>query len=96
MVTPTQNQLHRPILEILSEAGHPMDRSDLASAAAKHLSLNEADLSERTSSGNQTKFANRLGWATTCLNKANVLESPSRGRYAILPAGHELLARVTG
>lgn len=73
-----------------------MSRSALASATAEHLSLTEADLTERTQSGSQTKFTNRLGWATTWLNRANVLESPSRGRYAILPAGRVLMTGETG
>ena len=96
MATPSQSQLHRPILEILSNAAGPMRRSELASAVAGHLGLSEADLAERTRAGGQTKFANRMSWATMRLNRAGALEYHTRGSCAILPAGRQLLEREAG
>lgn len=96
MTTPTQTQLHRPILETLDNAAGPMRRSELASAVAAHLDLSEADLAERTRAGGQTKFANRMSWATMRLNRAGALKYHARGNYAILPAGRALLERHTG
>ena len=57
------------------------------------LGLTEDDLKEMLPSGLQRTFVNRIGWATTYMKKANLLESTRRGYYRITPRGQELLRK---
>lgn len=59
-------------------------------AARMHLS--EEDRLEMLPSGRQRKFDNRVAWARTYLDRAGLVETPSRGRYRITEAGRQALA----
>ena len=54
---------------------------------AEDMKMTPADLAELLPSGKQTTFGNRVNWARTYLNKAGLIETPSRGRYRITAAG---------
>lgn len=43
-------------------------------------------------SGKQSKFDNRVAWARTYLDKAGLVETPSRGKYRITDDGKKALA----
>lgn len=58
-------------------------------AELKHMS--DEDLSEMLPSQKQTTYANRVMWARTYLNKAGLIETPTRGHYRITEKGLEAL-----
>lgn len=58
---------------------------------AKKMKISETDLSELVPSGKQSRFNNRMNWARTYLDKAGLIETPSRGKYRITEAGNKAL-----
>ena len=59
---------------------------------AEDMKMTSADLAEMLPSGRQTTFGNRVNWARTYLNKAGLIETPSRGRYRITDEGKSALS----
>lgn len=57
------------------------------------FNLTHEDISEVLESGKQTRFANRVQWSKTYLQKANLLCSVSRGVAAITESGKEFLKK---
>jgi len=90
VAVPDFQSLMRPLLEILSDDGDHSIRS-LRQALASHFSLTEADIEERIPSGRVTTFQNRVGWATTYLFRAGLIERPRRAVYRVTKRGHEVL-----
>ena len=64
---------------------------DVRNTIAFRMNLSENDLTEMLPSGTETKFNNRVSWAKTYLNKAGLIETPSRGKYRITAAGKAAL-----
>lgn len=64
---------------------------DVRNAIAKEMSLSDDDLAEMLPSGRQRTFDNRVAWARTYLNKAGLVETPSRGKYRITDEGKKAL-----
>ena len=58
-----------------------------------HFELKDEDLREKLSSGQQTVFASRTGWARTYLKKACLIEPTSKGVYRITDRGLEVLRK---
>lgn len=54
---------------------------------ARNMNLTDEDRSQLLPSGKQTTFDNRVAWARTYLDKAGLIETPSRGRYKITKEG---------
>ena len=65
---------------------------DVRNSIAHSMQLSDEDLSEMVPSGKQTTFSNRILWARTYLDKAGLIETPSRGHYRITPEGLKALA----
>lgn len=59
---------------------------------AKEMNLSEADRAEMLPSGRQSTFDNRVAWARTYLDRAELIETPARGKYRITEAGKKALA----
>ncbi len=59
---------------------------------ASEMRLSEEDLAEMLPSGKQSTFDNRVAWARTYLDKAGLIETPSRGKYRITDSGRKALA----
>lgn len=59
---------------------------------ASDMQLSEEDRAEMLPSGKQSKFDNRVAWARTYLDKAGLIETPSRGKYRITDEGRTALA----
>ena len=59
---------------------------------AKEMNISDADRLEMLPSGKQTTFDNRVAWARTYLDKAGLIETPTRGKYQITEAGKTALA----
>lgn len=64
---------------------------EVRSAIAIQMNLSEDDLAEMLPSGTETKFNNRVNWARTYLDKAGLIETPSRGKYRITAVGKAAL-----
>lgn len=56
------------------------------------MRLSENDCSEMLPSGKQSTFHNRVAWARTYLDRAGLIETPSRGKYRITDDGRTALA----
>lgn len=66
--------------------------AEVRRAVAADMHLTEADCLEMSASGKQTRLCNRVAWARTYLDKAGLIETPSRGEYRITDEGRRALA----
>jgi len=87
---PAYHILMLPILKLMG-TGNEMSIKQMRDAISKNLCLSEAALVERLENSTQTIFYNRMGWATTYLFKAGLLERPRRANYIISEAGKKVL-----
>ncbi len=90
MPIPTMFNLTLPILEILSD-GESHHSSALADQLVQRFNLTEAEVNERTTSG-QKRFANRISWARMELKNAVLLEYTGPGLSCITKRGRKVLA----
>lgn len=93
MAVPDYQSLMLPLLRF---AGGKKDETSTGEAVdflAKELGLTDDDLREMLPSGIQSTFVNRVGWASTFMKKAGLLESTRRGYYQITSRGQELLKK---
>lgn len=96
MTVPTQQQFHRPILEIVSGAKDDVvPLQEVKDALIDQFSLDDKDLAEKVPSG-QNRFTNRVYWAVSYLRRAGLLESPSRARFQITQPGRKTLETHAG
>lgn len=65
---------------------------DVREILAERMHLSEEDRMEMLPSGRQRTFDNRVAWARTYLDRADLIETPSRGKYRITEAGKRALA----
>ena len=80
-----------PVLESIND-GKEHSLSDIKEYVRKSLDIKDEDINETVKSGTQTKFYNRIQWATTYLKKAGFLTRPSAGVNVITPLGKKALA----
>lgn len=90
MAIPKYYEMHKPFLAFLKD-GQPHTLKELKTLVSKYFALSENDLSELLPSGRQTLFANRIGWASTYLKKAGLIESPTRATFVITNEGKDVL-----
>ena len=64
---------------------------EMRNSIATIMALSDNDLAEMLPSGKQRTFDNRVNWARTYLDKAGLIETPSRGKYRITDAGKRAL-----
>jgi len=81
-----------PLLELHAD-GQEHTVASLRGQLAEYFELSPEERAERLTSGRQTRFANRVGWASTYLVKTGLLERPRRGVTRIRPRGSEILER---
>ena len=93
MAVPDYQSLMMPLLEFVSAKGDETSTGEAVEALAKQLALSEEDLKEMLPSGIQSTFVNRVGWASTYMKKAGLLEPTRRGYYRITERGQELLKK---
>ncbi|KAA0025074.1 restriction endonuclease [Antrihabitans cavernicola] len=79
-----------PILKVLSDGGTWRKR-ELHEAVANHLALTDDQRAEVLSSG-QHRVDNRIGWALSGLNRAELVSKPERATFTITDAGRAHLA----
>jgi len=91
MAVPDYQSLMLPLLQFAAEKGTETSTNEAAEALATELSLSDEDLKEMLPSGIQSTFVNRVGWASTYMKKAGLLEATRRGFYQITDRGRDLL-----
>ena len=91
MAIPKYNELYRLVLLSLQDGGtHSM--KEVRDFIISTLHLTEQDLAETLPSNPKSSvFSGRVGWAKTYLLKAQMIDSPQRGRIFITPSGKALL-----
>jgi restriction system protein len=92
MSIPDLDTVMLPILETLDD-GKAWELRDIGRRLADKFRLSEDEREKPLRSGRQTVFYNRVGWATTYLKQAGLIESPSRGSFQISAEGRKVLAQ---
>ena len=92
MVIPDYQSVMIPLMRYASDR-QVHSFAEACDHLARHFGLGEDALRELLPSGRYPVFRSRVGWATTYLTKAGLLERPSRGRFRITPRGCEALRR---
>ncbi len=80
-----------PLLTFVEKTEGETSTAEAVETIAKQLGLTEDELKEMLPSGIQSTFFNRVGWASTYMKKAGLLEATRRGYYRISERGRELL-----
>ncbi|MDJ0689425.1 MAG: restriction endonuclease [Xenococcaceae cyanobacterium MO_188.B32] len=82
------------MLPLLKFAGDQQEHSlrEATNILADYFKLTEEEKNELLPSGGEERFYNRVGWARTYLKKAELLNYPRRGFFAITPRGIKLLS----
>ena len=93
MAVPDYQSVMLPLLQFAAQKETETSTSEAVEALAKELSLTEDDLKEMLPSGIQSTFFNRVGWASTYMKKAGLLEATRRGFYRITDRGKDLLKK---
>ncbi len=90
MATPDFQSLMLPLLQVAGD-GREHTNDDIHDLLARSFGVSAEDRKEMLPSGRQSKFENRVGWATTHLRKAGLLEGTGRGRFRITARGADVL-----
>ena len=93
MAVPDYQSLMLPLLRFAGEKKGETSTGEAVEVLAKELGLNDEDLKEMLPSGIQSTFFNRVGWASTYMKKAGLLEATRRGYYRITSRGQDLLTK---
>ncbi len=80
----------RPLLSVLDD-GNDHTITSIRSDLASHFGLTQEDIDERIPSGRVTTLQNRVGWASTYLYRAGLIDRPKRAMYRITERGHQVL-----
>ena len=91
MPIPTYEDLMLLVLKLAAD-GQSHSTVEMRMLLATQCHLTEADVQERLESG-QTRFGNRVAWATVYLQKSGLLERTKRGWYRISALGLDTLAQ---
>jgi len=77
------------MLPLLKYAGDVKEHRirDAVEQLAEEFRLSEEERKELLPSGQQTVFKNRVGWASTYLKKAGLLDSGKKGYFSITRRG---------
>ena len=92
MTIPDFQSLMRPVLAALAD-GEVRRSRDVKDAMVEQFELSAEERAQMLPSGRQRTMDNRVGWATTYLSQAGLIERPQRGQLRISPAGREALRR---
>jgi len=86
---PDYQSIMLPLLELTGD-GATYRLRDAVDLLAQRFALSQAELKEMLPSGYAPLFANRVGWASTYLKKAGLLESEKRGTFQISERGRSM------
>ena len=93
MAVPDYQSLMLPLLRFAGEKKDGMSSGEVVEILAKEFGLTDEDIKEMLPSGIMSTFVNRVGWASTYMKKAGLLEATRRGYYRITSRGQELLKK---
>lgn len=93
MAVPDYQSVMRPLLEYAASSGKEISTGEAVDALAVSFGLSEDDLKHMLPSGISPTFVNRVGWATTYMKKAGLLETTRRGYYQITQRDLDLLKK---
>jgi restriction system protein len=87
---PDFQSLFLPYLKLLAD-GKPHSTKETRDSLAIQYKLTQEELEVMNPGMRSPTFANRAAWAIFYLKKANLIQSPRRGYYAITSRGEEVL-----
>ena len=90
MAIPDFQSVFMPLLKACAD-GQEHSKQELLPLLANQFGLTEAELSIKIASGGAGMFDNRVGWATSHLKQAGLLENLRRGVYRITTRGMQVL-----
>jgi restriction system protein len=93
MAIPDYQSVMLPLLRFAAEKKDETTTGEVVGALSKEFGLTDEDLRELLPSGIQSTFINRVGWASTYMKKAGLLEATRRGYFRITSRGQELLRK---
>lgn len=91
MAIPGFQDFMLPVLQLASEQD-TIQKAEYDRIVSERLGLSDSEKRELLSSGKQTTYQNRIGWAITYLVKARLIERPARATIRITDNGRALLA----
>lgn len=89
MEIPKYYEYYKPFLEYIRD-GKEHSLNEIKSYMAEYFKIKQSELSEAYSSGANV-FSKRVGWASTYLKKAGLINSPARGMLVITEQGLDVL-----
>jgi restriction system protein len=92
MNLPTYDELMLPLLRLAAQDSNEHPIRELREQLAQQLQLTPEQRAIKLPSGRQAVFDNRVGWASTYLRKAQLLERTRRGYVKITKRGRDILA----
>ena len=95
MVVPSQAKLHRPLLEIASESGEALSKTQFLNEITVRLSLTGEDLAEKIPSGT-SRLEKNIAYSVWHMAKVGLFQKPSRARFQITFVGREFLKSHDG
>jgi restriction system protein len=93
MAIPDYQSVMLPLLRFAAEKKDETSTGEVVEILSKEFGLTDEDLRELLPSGIQSTFVNRVGWASTFMKKAGLLEATRRGYFRITSRGQELLRK---
>ena len=90
MAVPKFFEFFGVFLKALSD-GKTHKAKDVREQIATEMNLSAEDLAELLPSKRQSTFDNRVAWARTYLDRAGLIDTPSRGQYCITEEGRKAL-----
>ena len=90
MAVPDFQTLMLPLLELAGD-GQQHTSAEAVESLAQRFQLSTDDRGQLLQNG-QPRFNNRVGWATTYLKKAGLLQAVGRGRFELTDRGRDVLA----
>lgn len=89
MAIPKYHEIMLPLLKFVSN-GKKVSFQSVVDAMAEHYSITDDERKILIPSGTRL-FDGRVGWASTYLKKAGLIDKPERGVIVITERGHEVL-----
>lgn len=89
MPIPDFQTLMLPVLKLAGD-GQEHTSAEAVESLAQQFQLSDEERGQLLQNG-QPRFNNRVGWATTYLKEAGLLQSPGRGRFEITEKGRDVL-----
>jgi restriction system protein len=94
MAIPDYQSIMLPLLQLAAtDPNKDFALKEAVSLLAANFKLTDEELQELLPSGKQATFVNRVGWASTYLKKAGLLESNKRGFFKLAERGANVLAQ---